>query len=108
MGAARRGGEPRKIRGVVRSAMRQAPLAQRAKRERVGRAWAAAAGEEIAAHTSPRDFRRGVLRIGVDSSTLLAELVSFHRERLLEALTENEEGLVVREIRFELAGVREA
>jgi predicted nucleic acid-binding Zn ribbon protein len=82
-------------RAVVRPARRQ--------RSAVGRArkmWVAAAGEETAAHSWPRNVRRGVLTVEVDSSALLAELAGYRRAALLGALAG---GLGIRDLRFVLA-----
>ncbi len=56
--------------------------------------WIRAVGEEIAAHARPGRFRGGVLTVEVDSAPLAAELESFAREHLREALErEGLEGL---------------
>ncbi len=95
-------GDPESLKKILRRAVRSAPLAQREQRRRVERAWAAAAGPELAAHTRVGSFKRGVMRIQADSSALLQELVAFRREEIIEALRRNEEGLIVHEIRFEM------
>src|SRR5258708_29324528 len=47
-------------------------------------AWAEAIGEEGALHTGVVGLRRGVFEVEVDNATLLAELVQFHKRKLLE------------------------
>jgi predicted nucleic acid-binding Zn ribbon protein len=50
------------------------------------RAWAEAAGPDVAAHTKPGALRRGVLEVTVDNAVLIQELAHFHKRRLLEQL----------------------
>ena len=71
---------------------------------RARRRWADVAGEEIGARTSVVSFRRGVLRVRVESSPLLAELDGIYKKELIAALAEGGEPLAVRTIEFELAG----
>jgi len=100
---------PEPLEKILRRTLRRAPLSGRTRREKVQRAWAAAAaaagtatGPDLVRRTRVGDFRRGVLRVRVESSTLLAELVAFRRAGLLEALQRNTEGLLIHELRFEL------
>jgi hypothetical protein len=65
--------------------------------------WRRAVGDEISAHTRPGRFRGGVLTILVESAPLAAELESFAREHLHEALErEGLEGLC--ELKFKCGG----
>ena len=57
-----------------------------ARLEEIGAIWRRAVGEEIAAHARPGRFRGGVLTIEVDSAPLAAELGSFARGHLHQAL----------------------
>lgn len=103
MAAGRTGrGEPEPLKQVLRRALRQAPRTRRALLERAERAWAAAAGPELAGRARVGEFRRGILRVRVESSALLQELVAFRRDELLARLRENAEGLRIHELRFEM------
>jgi hypothetical protein len=68
------------------------------------RAWAAAAGEEVAARTRVGGFRRGVLEVVVGNAVLLQELAHYHKRRLLEALRGRLPGTTLTDLRFR-AGV---
>jgi predicted nucleic acid-binding Zn ribbon protein len=68
------------------------------------KAWAEAAGPEIAAHSRVANMRRGVLEVVVDSSVLLQELAHFHKRRLLEALRRRLPSTPLTDLRFR-AGV---
>jgi predicted nucleic acid-binding Zn ribbon protein len=70
------------------------------------RAWAAAAGDEYAAHSCVLGLRRGVFEVEVDSAVLLQELAHFHKRRLLTALCANLPGHPIKEVRFR-AGARQ-
>jgi predicted nucleic acid-binding Zn ribbon protein len=70
------------------------------------KAWAEAAGEEVAAHTRPGALRRGVLEVTVDNAVLLQELTHFHKRRLLQQLRQKLPGTPLHDLRFR-AGVRE-
>ncbi|MBX3442538.1 MAG: DUF721 domain-containing protein [Planctomyces sp.] len=61
--------------------------------------WRDVAGERIAKSTRVMGLKNGVLTIGVDSSPLLSELSSFHRENLLEGL-KSRRGESIRDLKF--------
>jgi hypothetical protein len=98
----RRGREPKRLGAALMAWLDE----ERRKRRRRGgdlqEVWAAAAGEQIAAHTRVLDIRQMVMRVQVDSSALLSELVGVHRDRILRALRGAERPLMVRDLRFEL------
>jgi predicted nucleic acid-binding Zn ribbon protein len=68
------------------------------------RAWAEAAGPDVAAHTRPGTLRRGVLEVIVDNAALLQELAHYHKRRLLELLRGRLGGTPLTDLRFR-AGV---
>jgi len=68
------------------------------------RAWAEAAGAQLAAQTRVAGFKRGVLEVIVANAILLQELASFHKRKLLEALRKNLPGMTFTDLRFR-AGV---
>src|SRR3954453_20182700 len=59
---------------------------RRSERLHLERAWAEAAGPDIAARTRLGTLRRGVLEVQVGNAALLQELSGFHKRRLLEQL----------------------
>jgi predicted nucleic acid-binding Zn ribbon protein len=70
------------------------------------KAWAEAAGPDIASHTRPGNLRRGVLEVVVDNAALLQELAHYHKRRLLEQLRGRLSGTPLTDLRFR-AGVLE-
>jgi predicted nucleic acid-binding Zn ribbon protein len=73
-------------------------------RLRLERAWAEAAGADIARQTKAGALRRGVLEVLVGNAVLLQELAHFHKRRLLEALRRQLPGTPLNDLRFK-AGV---
>jgi predicted nucleic acid-binding Zn ribbon protein len=73
-------------------------------RLRLERAWAEAAGPEIARQTQAGALRRGVLEVVVGNAVLLQELAHYHKRRLLEALRRRLPGTPLNDLRFR-AGV---
>ncbi len=67
--------------------------------------WAAAISPSEAEHTRLRSFKGGVLRINVDSSALLQELVTYRRAGLLERINADGAQPAVVDIRFEIGVV---
>ena len=65
-------------------------------------AWSEVAGEKLAVQTKVLGIKNGVLQIGVSNAPLLAELTSFHKSFLLQALQEQYTGVRVRDLRFRL------
>src|SRR6202022_648754 len=68
------------------------------------KAWAEAAGPEIAAQTRAGALRRGVLEVVVGNAVLLQELAHYHKRRLLEQLRRRLPGQTLTDLRFR-AGV---
>lgn len=66
-------------------------------------AWAAAAGDDMAARTELGRFRRGVLEVLVSDAVAFHELAQFGHRRLLDRLQQLPGGKPVRELRFRLA-----
>lgn len=64
--------------------------------------WKSVTSPEIASGSRPTVFRNGILQIVVTSSTLLSELVSFHKAEILARLKANHAGLKVRDLKFKL------
>jgi predicted nucleic acid-binding Zn ribbon protein len=67
---------------------------------RLEMAWAEAIGEEGAQHTSVVGLRRGVFEVEVDNATLMAELVQFHKRKLLEQVRKRLPSVTINDLRF--------
>ncbi len=65
-------------------------------------AWKSVTDPEVAAGSRPTIFKNGVLQILVTSSTLLGELVSFHKSVILARLKAEHPELKVRDLKFKL------
>lgn len=65
-------------------------------------AWQSVAGDQLARKTRVRCLRNGTLEIGVASSALLSQLVSFQRQELLQALQTQHPHLKIRDVKFKL------
>lgn len=65
-------------------------------------AWRAICPEEIGRGSRPTTLRNGTLTILVHNSTLLSELVSFHKSELLAKLKSQHPQLRVRDLKFRL------
>lgn len=64
--------------------------------------WSKVAGESIASKTKVLGLSRGVLEIGVSSSAVLNELVSFHRTELLKKMQGEYPDHKISELKFKL------
>lgn len=73
---------------------------RRQERLHLERAWAAAAGEDVAARTQAGALRRGVLEVHVASAVLMQELNSFHKRRLLAELKRRLPSTPINDLRF--------
>ena len=65
-------------------------------------AWRDAAGQPIAKQSRAVAIRRGVLHVSVGNSALLSELTGFHKQTLLEKLTELHADLKIKDLKFKL------
>lgn len=88
-----RGQDPGQIRRPVRAAsgivgeiQRARTFKQPTRLERFRKAWASAAGEEIAANSSVASYKEGELRVVVQSQALAHELSVFRKAELVEAM----------------------
>ena len=70
--------------------------------QQLRQAWQAVAGELLSRKTRVRNLRNGTLEVGVASSALLSQLVSFQRLELLEALQTHHPHLKIRDLKFKL------
>jgi hypothetical protein len=101
--ASRRGG-PTPLAATFQKILAEAGRSRRGGHQRVFDAWNQAVGTELAKHAVPLGFRRGELRIQVDSSARLHELQGFtaeqHRAEVNRILGEP----AIRKLAFKLAG----
>jgi predicted nucleic acid-binding Zn ribbon protein len=97
---------PERVGEVLSRLFTARGLGRLQERLRLERAWAEAAGPDIATHTRTIALRRGVLEVLVDNAVLLQELAHFHKRRLLEQLRRRLTGVSVTDVRFR-AGVLE-
>ena len=88
------------VKRIVRGSARRGSRSH----EEAGAKWAEVVGAEVAARTRVTGYDRRVLRIGVESSALLAELAGFYKQGILESLQSGERPLPVVDVRFELDG----
>ena len=96
------GGDPQHLSHVLSQLINLRGLARVRGDAQLAEVWKAVAGPEIAAATRVLGIQRGALQIGVSNSSLLSELVSFHRFGFLEALQRDHAHLKIREIKFKL------
>jgi len=101
---ARQGSLPEGLGDILKREIAREARARARVDARVRAKWNEVVGPEIAQRTSPVGFSNGILRVRVESSALLAELAGVYRRELMAAMAEGEGPVVVREIRFELAG----
>lgn len=72
----------------------------------VSREWSRIAGAEVAQHTRPIGYNRGVLSVEVDSAAWHQELATFYKENLLDRIKEHCPAAKVRDLRFAAGGTR--
>ncbi|KPJ57774.1 MAG: hypothetical protein AMS16_00795 [Planctomycetes bacterium DG_58] len=99
-------GMPRSIstlRDAVASFMEISGLSRQSLQDQVSRVWCELVGEDTAKNTRvSRTIRRGVLRVEVNSPTLLAELDGFRKADILHGLQERIKRKHIEGIRFKL------
>ena len=76
------------IGGILNRVLAQAGMAEGLENSRILKLWASAVGPSVAAHASPRSFRRGRLVVTVDSSAWHAELERYFKQRIIANLNE--------------------
>lgn len=74
------------IGGILNRVLAQAGMAEGLENSRILKLWASAVGPSVAAHASPRSFRRGRLVVTVDSSAWHAELERFFKKKIIDNL----------------------
>ena len=99
--------QPKPINEVLAAYLEQSGLVRILSHPELYVAWQQVAGERVVSHTRVGGLRRGVLEVEVDSASLLHELVSFEKQRLVTELRERLRDLFVKDIRFRLANLSE-
>jgi hypothetical protein len=74
-------------------------------RQELEDAWNTAVGEPNCCQTRLGEVSRGVLNVTVAHSTLLEELVAFHKPALLAALRSGAPATTIRDIRFRVGAI---
>lgn len=74
------------IGGILNRVLAQAGLEEGLENSRILKLWASAVGPSVAAHATPRSFRRGKLVVAVDSSAWHAELERYFKQRIIANL----------------------
>lgn len=95
---------PQPIREILSQLFTARGWGRRQGRLHLERAWAEAAGVEIAGQTRIGNIRRGVLEVIVGSAVLLQELAHYQKRKLLEALRTRLPDTTLHDLRFR-AGV---
>lgn len=93
-------GGPKKIGDLLGKVLARYSYGQTTARTELEESWQKVAGERIAKHARVGAFRRGVLEVLVDNSTLLQELESFHKQTLLAQLQGTVRHSSIRTLRF--------
>lgn len=95
---------PKKIADVMAQLLTQRGYGRIAANEQLGAAWAAAAGEPLAAASRPGKLRRGTLEVIVTNSTSMQEF-TFHKQRILAELTRQLPSANIRDLRFRVGQI---
>ena len=95
---------PKKIADVVAQLLVQRGYGRIEANEQLADAWAAAAGEPLAAHSRPGKLRRGTLEVAVANSTIMQEF-SFQKQRILAELGRKMPDAKIRDLRFRVGPI---
>ena len=91
------------MREAIASFMETSGLSRATVTDQIGRAWVDILGPEIARHTRlSRAIHKGVLKVEVDSSSLLQELDGFRRAEILKGLQERVKRRHISDLKFKL------
>ena len=91
------------LRDAIASFMETSGLGRQTLQDQVSRAWCEVVGAQTARHTRlSRTIRQGILRVEVDSPTLLAELDGFRKAEILHGLHDRVKRKHIEDIRFKL------
>jgi predicted nucleic acid-binding Zn ribbon protein len=97
---------PRRIGDVVSELMAQTGFAQVQAAKTMDHVWREAVGEATVRYTRPGRVRRGVLEVGVASSTIVQELV-FQKAELLTSIRRLLPDTPIRDLRFHVVPIDE-
>lgn len=91
------------IAEAISSFMKQSGLTRKMRHDSLGRAWCEIIGVDLAEHTRlSRKIDKGVLRVEVDSSALLAELSGLRKTEIIRELNEKVKSIYIEDVRFRL------
>ena len=91
------------ISEAIDSFMKQSGLTRKMRHDLLGRAWCEIIGVDQADHTRlSRKIERGVLKVEVDSSALLAELSGLRKAEIIQKLNEQVKSVYIEDIKFRL------
>jgi hypothetical protein len=65
-------------------------------------AWQEVVGPDFAGKTRAVAIRRGTLHVHVQHAVLVAELTAYHRERVVQGLSEKHPRLKIKDVKFKL------
>jgi predicted nucleic acid-binding Zn ribbon protein len=91
---------------ALRPILRETGLRAKSKREELEATWSRVVGDEIARHTRVMGFSKGVLNVGVGSSSLMSD-IQFHRAALLADMRREIARPVISEISFSLVQIKQ-
>lgn len=94
--------DPQPLSAAISELIAKRGLAAPRSNAEVAGAWQRVAGERIADDARVLSLRDGTVLVGVTSSALLNELVSFHSQRLLFDLQSECPEMTLKKIRFQL------
>jgi hypothetical protein len=95
---------PQQLSDLLSQVVAQRGLASVRGNEELNLTWMHVAGDKLARQTKVLSVKRGVLHVAVGNAPLLAELATFHKRSLLEALQANEATHRIRDLKFQLNG----
>ena len=96
---------PKKIADIVAQLLTQRGYGRIEANEQLAEAWAAAAGEPLAAASRPGKLRRGTLEVAVTNSTMMQEF-TFHKQRILAELGRALPDAKIRDLRFRVGPIQ--
>jgi hypothetical protein len=95
---------PKKIADVIAQLLTKRGYGRIQTNADLGSAWAAAAGETLAACSRPGKLRRGTLEITVTNSTMMQEF-TFQKQHILAELGRTLPDAKIRDLRFRVGSI---
>lgn len=98
-----RGGGPKHLGDVIDGLVSRGRKGRWPREVRARKKWGEVVGPEVEEQTAVESLKRGVLKVRVGSSALLAELDGFYKKELILAMASGERPVAVRDIKFVLS-----